>query len=143
MLTVMTCCMYLTSSFTSHEPLDQWCSSTTRLCQDVEALESTTPSNGLGGRASPSVARTRVIWDKYFGMSVLHACTYGKREIPMFLMRREHDPLRAPTLGFETDLMKVRQPRLPKSPWALRSLLLSSQLSPPLRTTVGIPPSLR
>src|SRR5215467_8737048 len=84
MLTVITCCVYLTSSFTSHEPLDQWCSSTTRLCQDVEVLESTTPSNGLGGRATPSVARIRVIWDKYFGMNVFHACTIASEKSPCF-----------------------------------------------------------
>src|SRR5215470_8241944 len=102
MLTVITCCMYLTSSFTSQEPLDQWCSSTTRLCQDVEALESTIPSSGLGGRATPSVARTSVIWDKYFGMSVLHPLKYCKHTtIPMFLMRRADHPLRATTVARE------------------------------------------
>jgi len=95
MLTVMTCCVYFTSSFTSHEPLDQWCSSTTRLCQDVEVLESTTSSSGLGGRGTSSAARTRVIWDKYFGMNVLHPFTHSKRGIiPLFLMRRPDDPLR-------------------------------------------------
>src|SRR5215467_13708192 len=102
MLTVITCCMYLTSSFTSKEPLDQWCSSTTRLCQDVEVLESTIPSSGLGGRATPSVARTRVIWDKYFGMSVLHPLRHCKHTtIPMFLMRRADHPLRATTVARE------------------------------------------
>src|SRR6516225_10274800 len=96
MLTVMTCCMYLTSSFTSHEPLDQWCSSTTRLCQDVEVLESTIPSSGLGGRATPSVARTGVICDKYFGMNLLHLFThFTGTTIPTLLMRRADRPVRA------------------------------------------------
>src|SRR5215469_12074388 len=102
MLTVMTCCMYLTSSFTSHEPLDQWCSSTTRLCQDVNMLESTIPSYGLGGRATPSVARTGVICDKYFGMNLLHLFTHFKRTtVPTLLMRRGDHPLRARTVAPE------------------------------------------
>src|SRR5215472_12752605 len=102
MLTVMTCCMYLTSSFTSHEPLDQWCSSTTRLCQDVEVLESTTSSSGLGGWGTSSVARTRVIWDEYFAINILHPFTLAKRGIILLvLMRRPDDPLRDTTAARE------------------------------------------